>query len=262
MGIAVTTPPLPQQRPVRARSRLLSFAAARQVVLIVAFLLMYKVVIVIAGDDVRGAALRNSGRIIDAERVLGIFNEAEVQRLVIDYAEFSIRPFNIYYGSVHFAFTATMLVWLFLRREHAYRAWRNLLATISTVSLLGYWLTPVAPPRMFDGSTVELPNFGFVDTMASYPGVWSYKTGAAETLANQYAAMPSLHTGWAMWCGLVLFTMGRRHWQRVLALAHPTITVLGIVITGNHFWFDAIGSFAVTAVAIAVCRPQLRRALL
>jgi hypothetical protein len=244
------------------RPSLWSLGALRQVGLIAGFLMAYKVVIVLAGDDVRGEALRHSGYVIDIERWFQIFNEMQVQRWVIDHAEFVIRAFNVYYGSVHFAATAAVLGWLFLRRATAFAAWRNFLAAISGISLLGYWLVPVAPPRMFDGSTQGLPSFQFVDTMAAYPGIWSYKTGAAETLANQYAAMPSLHTGWAIWCGLALFTLGSRRWIRMIGLAHPTITVLGIVITGNHFWLDAIGSFVVIGAAIALCRRPLRASLL
>lgn len=39
------------------------------------------------------------------------------------------------------------------------------------------------------------PNWGFSDTAATY-GPSAY-AGSAAHVANQYAAMPSLHIGWA-----------------------------------------------------------------
>ena len=245
----------------RHRPRVRSWLFVRQLLLIIGFLVMYKWIIVAAGDDVRPQALRNTHQVIAFERHLGIFNEQRVQEFMIQKVEWLIRVFNVYYGSVHFAATLAVLTWLFFTRHETYAAWRNLLATISVISIGGYWFYPVAPPRMFDGSDIGVANLGFVDAMQRYPGIWSYKAGVAEKIANQYAAMPSLHTGWSVWCGLALFTMGRKRWIRTLGLLHPTITVLGIVITGNHFWLDAVAALFVVALALALCRVPLRRAV-
>lgn len=226
----------------------MTWDVAKQVGSIGAFLLLYKIVIVAAGRDVRSEAVRHGRQIISIERFLGIYNELSVQDVFIPAATWLVRVFNFYYGSVHFAATISVLIWLYFAKPNAYRAWRNMLAAVSVLSISGYWFYPVAPPRMFPG---------YVDTLQAYGGIWSYKTGVAETLANQYAAMPSLHTGWSMWCGLALFTLGRRRVVRLLGLLHPTFTVLGIVITGNHFWLDAVGGFAVVAVAVALCHRWL-----
>jgi PAP2 superfamily len=251
-AVAARAPQRPSTPPAR-RPKLLSWRVAVQVALIAAFLMLYKAVIVVAGQDVGVEARRNGRAIIRAERILGIYNEQAVQAVFTPDFAVLVRFFNFYYGSVHFAATLCVLAWLYFRRPDAYRPWRNLLGAVSVISIFGYWLYPVAPPRMFPG---------FVDTLDFYGGIWSYKAGVAETLANQYAAMPSLHTGWSMWCGLALFCLATRRTHRALAVFHPTITVLGIVITGNHFWLDAVGAFAVVAVAVALCRGPLRRAIL
>jgi hypothetical protein len=246
-GLALDTRPPQQPVPV---ARPPWWRIPIEIALVGAFLLMYKAIIVTAGQGVGVEARRNGRAIIKAERWLHIYNEQAVQGIFLPDVPVLMRFFNFYYGSIHFAATLGTLIWLYFYRQHAYRAWRNLLAAISVISILGYWLYPVAPPRMFPG---------FVDSLDAYGGIWSYKTGVAETLANQYAAMPSLHTGWSLWVGLTLFSLAMTRLLRVLALVHPTITVLGIVVTGNHFWLDAVGSFAVVVVAIALCRGPIRR---
>jgi hypothetical protein len=63
-------------------------------------------------------------------------------------------------------------------------------------------------------------------------------------VANQFAAMPSLHFGWALIVAIGLGRLTRRRSR--LWMAHPLITLLAIVATGNHYWLDA----AVAAVLV------------
>ncbi|WP_205576537.1 phosphatase PAP2 family protein, partial [Streptomyces europaeiscabiei] len=71
-------------------------------------------------------------------------------------------------------------------------------------------------------------------------------------LTNQYAAMPSLHFGWSLWCGLTIALVAPRVWMKVLGLLHPFVTVLAIVATGNHWILDAVGGAAVVGAGFAL----------
>jgi hypothetical protein len=69
--------------------------------------------------------------------------------------------------------------------------------------------------------------------------------GTLTALTNQYAAMPSLHFGWSLWCGLVIAIVAPKWWMKALGLLHPFFTVSAIVATGNHWVLDAVGGAAV-----------------
>jgi hypothetical protein len=60
-------------------------------------------------------------------------------------------------------------------------------------------------------------------------------------MSNQYAAMPSLHTAWSLWCAVAIVRVARRRWVKILAVCYPICTVLVIMGTANHFILDAVG---------------------
>lgn len=157
--------------------------------------------------------------------------------------EWLAQIMNYYYATLHFVVTVSLLVWLYVARPLYYRRFRTILAITTFVALAGFYLYPLAPPRL-------LPEFHYIDTVVVFRtwGSWADPTIAAHS--NQYAAMPSLHTAWALWSALVIFTLARRTWIKVLAIAYPIATVTVIVGTANHFVLDAVGGAAVFCVAL------------
>jgi hypothetical protein len=103
-------------------------------------------------------------------------------------------------------------------------------------------LFPLAPPRMLAAA-------GLVDTARVY-GPSVYGDPATDSLSNQFAAMPSLHFGWALMAaiGLIVATRSRLRW---LWLLHPALTLVVIVGTANHYWLDAIVAAALLGLALA-----------
>jgi len=95
---------------------------------------------------------------------------------------------------------------------------------------------------------------GMVDSGRLF-GPAVYGSPSTDTLTNQYAAMPSLHVGWALAVAIVLIgaTGGRGRW---LWLAHPAATLLVVVVTGNHYWLDAIVASALLGVVAAVLNAK------
>jgi hypothetical protein len=140
-----------------------------------------------------------------------------------------------------------VLVWLHRVHPARYVRARRVLGLATMAALLGFWLLPTAPPRL-------LPGEGFVDTMAAWSrlGWWGAAASAPRGLAdlsNQYAAVPSLHVGWALWCAWQISSATRRRSVKALAWGYPLLTVLVVVGTANHYVLDAVAGAAVIAVA-------------
>ena len=200
---------------------------AREVLLLAGLLLVYQASRLLGGRDVR-EAFENSALLLDLERTLGLPSEQAVQSLLLA-AEPLVPAANAYYATAHLPVTAGALLWLLLARPRSYPRTRRALLGATGVALAIYLLLPVAPPRM-------LP--GFVATAAAY-GQSVYGTTGASALANQYAALPSLHVGWAVLVAGACIAAGHTRW-RWLWLAHPLLTIAVVVATGNHFWLDAV----------------------
>jgi hypothetical protein len=228
----------------------------RELAYILVFYGIYTVV-----RDTQGSASVSTARafsharsMIAVERDLFIYHERAMQHAVVGWHTF-IRFWNIYYGTAHFVVTAGVMLWLFRRAPHRYGLWRNTLAATTGLALIGFALYPLMPPRLLP------PHYGFVDTLRTTGGLWSFDSGAMQKLSNQYAAMPSLHCGWALWCTCALWPDLRRAASRLLAIAYPVVTLYCIVVTGNHYFIDAVGGAAVFGLGYTLARSiRWRRA--
>lgn len=192
--------------------------------------------------------------VIQVQDALGLFFEHTLQRRYLDLPfEGVIGFWNVFYGTAHFVVTAFALIWLYRRDKARYPTWRNTLAFTTLLALVGFASFSLMPPRLLDSEGEFGPppalnaerDFGFVDTLAEYETFWSFESETLKDVSNQYAAMPSLHVGWATWSALVLAPMVRRRWLRALVWLHPVATVFCIIVTANHFWLDALGGLAI-----------------
>lgn len=195
-------------------------------------------------------ALDNALTIIDMERAMGLYFELELQRAFIDWTWF-IRFWNIFYGSLHFVVTGGVMIFLYLHAPFRYRRYRNILSATTALALIGFSLFPLMPPRLLNAGGeygALLAEHDYVDTLADVGGLWSFDSGTMQAISNQWAAMPSLHIGWALWCTIALYPVMRRTWARAAAVAYPIATTFAIVVTGNHFWLDAVGGAITLAI--------------
>jgi hypothetical protein len=155
------------------------------------------------------------------------------------------QPMDYYYATLHFVVTIAVMVWLFMARPRVYRGLRTALFAMTISGLAGFYLYPLAPPRL-------LPEYGYVDTLAKYHTWGSLADPNIAEHTNQFAAMPSLHIAWAGWCAIAVFYCARPWWLRVLAVAYPIGTLMVIVGTANHFVIDAVGGVAVLGIGFGV----------
>ncbi|MEU3216948.1 phosphatase PAP2 family protein [Streptomyces sp. NPDC006971] len=214
----------------------------RELLLVVGFFALYKLGRRVANGHVE-EAFHNAGRVWDLERAVRLPGEDVVQGLLLHDVTL-VRLADTYYAVVHFPATLLFLAWLYWRRPRHYVWSRRVLAALTGAALALHLLFPLAPPRL-------LAEAGLVDTGQVYgPSVYGADP-ATDTMANQFAAMPSLHFGWAVMVAAGLIAATRTRW-RWLWLLHPLVTLVVIVGTANHYWLDSIVAGALLAVACAV----------
>ncbi|MFH8340893.1 phosphatase PAP2 family protein [Streptomyces sp. AM6-12] len=199
-----------------------------------------------AVPEQKAEALRNADWIWRTEHALGIDVERSVNHAV-NAVTWLIIGMNYYYATLHFVMTLGVLVWLYRWHPGRYAAARLALFATTGGALVGYYLFPLAPPRLMRGG-------GFVDTVMVHHTWGSMASGDLKHMSNQYAAMPSMHIGWSLWCGLTIFALASVPWVRVLGLLYPLATLLVIVSTANHFWLDAVGGAVCLSFGFGVAR--------
>jgi hypothetical protein len=193
-------------------------------------------------SDHTAAAFTNAQEIWHVERWLRLPRETQVQDWFLHSVHLTELA-NTYYAVVHFPLTVGFLAWMFLRRPSHYLWVRRSIVVLTASALVMHVLWPLAPPRM-------RPDLGFIDTGAVY-GPSVYGQPRAGSIANQFAAMPSLHVGWAVLLAIGLIVSSRTKW-RWLWLGHPVITFLVVVGTANHWWLDGLLAIVLLPGAMVV----------
>ncbi|WP_079166625.1 phosphatase PAP2 family protein [Streptomyces oceani] len=154
---------------------------------------------------------------------------------------------NFYYSTFHFLIPITLLVVLYVRRPRDYRSARTALSFATLLGLVGFWLYPLAPPRL-------MPGLGYIDTAHGPQDLSDPEFGALTEMSNQYAAMPSLHVGWSLWCGVVIIGMTSKVWLRALGVLYPLLTTFVVMATANHYLLDAVAGVAVVLIGFGLQR--------
>jgi hypothetical protein len=154
-----------------------------------------------------------------------------------------------FYALMHYVMTPTILV--LSRRRGGWQYWRGYWALVvaSAIALVIYANWPLAPPRL-------MPELGTIDVMQHFAGAgwWGDAASAPRGLGdatNQFAAMPSLHFGWSLWCGIQMWGFGKR-WWRVAAVTYPALQVVVVLATANHFFLDVLGGATCIVAGYAI----------
>ena len=188
------------------------------------------------GQATLAAARAHTDGIVALEQELHIYFEREIQQAA-HWVPGMPTLLGIAYIALHFLGTAAFLVWLYRRHPEKFPFVRNTLVGATGVALAVYLLYPVAPPR--------LASLGFVDTVTHNAKV-NLSSDLLGSLYNPFAAVPSLHFGYALLVGTTIALIARRRIARLLAWSYPAAMLFVIVATGNHFFIDAIaGAFAI-----------------
>ena len=208
------------------------------------FLAAYQVVRGIA-DRNPADAFDNGLKVIDIERRASGLWELSLQSYAHS-SDFLTWSVSATYWLSQFTVMGVALLFVYLRRNDSFIRFRNAI-------MLANVLLPTAPPRMF-------PEVGFVDTLSTFGGL-NHGSGLVELAANPYAAMPSLHSADALIVGVVMASVVRHSWAKLIWLAWPVWVWFSVMATGNHFWLDVLAGIVLACVAGGfVYRRQLRAA--
>ncbi|WP_433162111.1 phosphatase PAP2 family protein [Kribbella sp. CA-247076] len=197
-----------------------------------------------------GSAFDHARELLTFQGWLHLPDEASIQQAALKVPQL-VEGANLYYAGVHAPLTAAVLLWLSIWRPKAYPHVRWTIVAVTGLALIGHIVFPLAPPRMMPG---------FVDTGLHF-GQSVYGAERSGGVANQFAAMPSLHVGWAALIALAMILIARSRW-RWLWLLHPVITCAVVVVTANHYWLDGIVALLLIAVSLPLLlRPGLHQDL-
>lgn len=198
-------------------------------------------------------ARANTDWIVNVERHMHVFGERAVQQAA-HWLPGVPTLLGIAYIALHFLGTTAFLVWLYRRHPERFPRVRNTLIAATAIALVFYVVFPVAPPR--------LAGLGFVDTVSDSAKV-NLSSDLLGSLYNPFAAVPSLHFGYALLVGVTLASAARSRLARIVGWSYPAVMMVVIVGTGNHFFFDAAaGALAIGAgylLASALDAPRRER---
>jgi hypothetical protein len=222
----------------------------RQVALFAAAYYVYRLTRGIADDPGAAATAFNNARdLIAIERTLNVFVEPSVQTFVAGERWFMDVTAWLYINA-QTSVTLGALAWIYLRRNPSFYFVRNMFLVAFGIALIGYSVFPTAPPRF-------LPEWGFIDSVAQLTGV-PQDSVTVDALFNPYAAVPSMHAGFALMIGWPLARLVRPRWLKAFWATYPLIVTFVIVATANHFLADAFLG-AVTAGLGAIAARWLAR---
>ena len=190
------------------------------------------------GHATLGVAREHTDAIVALERDLHLFGERTVQQAA-HWVPGLPTLLGIAYIALHFLGTAAFLIWLHRTQPRSFPLVRNTLIAATGVALSIYLLYPVAPPR--------LAGLGFVDTVTHNAKV-NLSSDLLGGLYNPFAAVPSLHFGYALLVGVTIALLAKSRVTRAIGWSYPVVMLIVIVATGNHFFFDAAGG----ALAIGI----------
>jgi PAP2 superfamily len=177
-------------------------------------------------------AFRNAWGLIRWEKATGIFVETNIQEFFLDHLRL-ISILNYFYISAHWIVTTLFFVWLYKSRPRVYPHVRNAFFAANAVALAVFVVFPVAPPRL-------MPGPGFIDTLQQVSGI-NLHAGSLASLFNPYAAVPSMHFGYAFMVGVVAAFLVHSWPLKALALTYPAVVFVTITGTANHYVLDSVG---------------------
>ncbi|MGE0879353.1 MAG: phosphatase PAP2 family protein [Acidimicrobiia bacterium] len=240
MAFTLDRPAARAARPT-ASSEIVDFT--REVALMYGLFVVYRIAR-LASRDRLDTAIANAQAVLHFERFTGLSFERTLQRVFLRSHEL-VRILNLHYLVAHFTVSIAVLLWLYVRDRSMYRRARAVLLVMTSAALVVHVAYPLAPPRFMSGA-------GFVDTGALLgPSPYGAHSNLSHGLANQIAAMPSMHFGWALLVAWAVIRSSSSRWRHLVAL-HPGLMFLSIVATANHYVLDALVATAMFVSAVWV----------
>ncbi len=197
------------------------------------------------GDKNVHEAFSNAHSIIMIEHSLGIDIEPYLQEILLNHKGL-MAFFYGWYEITHFVFPSLTVGWLlFTGKDNDYK-YRGSFALALVFALIGYLFVPTMPPRLlrsyantyeYENNDIMVPWLGMIDSVRGEKSTYEKLHSA---MGNPYAAMPSMHTGWAWWSTLTIWdgieternlSLPVKQTVWCLALGHPIIIMFATIVT-------------------------------
>jgi hypothetical protein len=203
----------------------------------------------------RSVAEANGRRLFDLEQWLHLDPELALNHFVAVHGWLA-QACDYWYASLHFSVSIAVALWLLSRHHSPARHLMNSLYAATALALVAFWIVPMAPPRLLTGGPFE-------DTVVQFHTWGGWGSGPVDAVANQYAALPSLHMAWSLWCAVAVLRCSGSVLARRIVWLYPAGTLFVILGTGNHWLFDAVAGALILCVGFVVSNavlPELRAA--
>jgi hypothetical protein len=164
--------------------------------------------------------------------------------------------------SSHFVVTPLLLCVLWVRDRRLWGRYVRRVLALSAAGLATYVLYPAAPPWLAAKDGVIEPVRRLSATgwdVLGLPHAGALLTDS-QGQVNRVAAVPSLHTAFAVLVCLVLLPVATRTWMRAGLIAYAVLMPLVLVWSGEHYVIDTLlgaGYAAAVVLAAASTRPAL-----
>jgi hypothetical protein len=227
----------------------------RQIVLFAGAFVLYDLIRGLVADN--GNLYKPFGdamKIIDLERTLHIFIEPSVQAWA-ENKHWLMDALDWTYLNGHFFITLGALAFMYVRRNDSFYFVRNMFLVAMGIALVGYWLYPTAPPRLFK-------EWGFTDSVSQFMtgGTGSIDDGPAKAFTNFYAAVPSMHVCFAVMVGWPMARLVSRRSAKIAWCLYPLLVTFVVLATANHFLLDVILGALTAGVSATLAHRLLARA--
>ena len=231
----------------------------------------------IAYDESRGVAdglgmpvQVESVRNIDRFLLFGTDGVVELQRRFS--APGTVRWYDVIASFVYYSHfilpPLVMAILWFRNRDQSVRYMRRF-ATVILLACTMFVLLPTAPPWMAAGGKNRSGyEFDALPPLRRPTGngwrhigldgfVEAWDTG--RDWANEVAAMPSLHSAYALFAVVFFWPLVRPTWVRWLLLSYPLTMAVALMYFGEHYLADALGGWAIVGVSFLVWNRIERR---
>lgn len=158
-------------------------------------------------------------------------------------------------AKLHFLIPPLLAFALWMRRRALFFRFASAMLALSFAAALTFLLFPAAPPWAA-GRTLLTPTVTKLDD-STWTSVSASFSLSKIIIPNPYAAIPSLHAGYAMLCFLFVASLvWRKRWRWfviVPAALYPLVLSFARVYSGDHYVIDLIAGYLyATAAFLAV----------
>jgi membrane-associated phospholipid phosphatase len=122
----------------------------------------------------------------------------------------------------------------------------NTYLLVAFAGFLTFLIFPAAPPWLASQNHYIQPIVRISSDVWSTLGIHDFPSFYNHLSPNPVAAVPSLHSAWAMLLPIFIYKLYGRRWG-VISAVYPTLIFIGTIYTGEHYAFDVLAGIIYAA---------------